>query len=130
MKQQTLALVVVLFALVACGKDKPKAVVATADAGTPILKQDDALAAKLAVAYPKIRCALAANQGAIATLYTDVGFADAVAYLSAFEVQAAANPAWAHKVTSDALAKPCVEPAAAATPTSPPAEPPTTGNTP
>ncbi len=129
MKQLPL-LVVALFVLAACGKEKPKPVVAVADAGGPALKQDDDLAAKLAAAYPKIRCALAANQNAVPTLYTDAGFADGTAYLKAFEVQAKANPSWARKVTSEALAKPCVEPPAAATPTTAPAAPPTTGNTP
>ncbi len=129
MKQLTL-LVAVLFALAACGKDKPKAAVVALDASAgPALQQDDALAAKLALAYPKIRCALAANQNNVATLYADLGFADATAYFKDFEVQAKANPAWARKVTTDALTKPCIEPPAAATPVAAPS-PPSTGNTP
>lgn len=131
MKQLPLTIALVL-ALAACGKDKPKAATA-ADAGGPVLKQDDELAAKLAAAYPKIRCALAANQNAVPSLYTDAGFANATEYFQAFTVQAEANPAWARKVTSTALAKPCVEPpAATAPPVAAPAaaEPPSTGNTP
>ena len=127
MKHLPLLFAVVL-SLTACGKDKPKAAASAADAATaPALKQDDALAAKLAAAYPKIRCALAANQNAAATLYEDGGFADSAAFFQAFDVQAKANPAWARKVTEDALAKPCVEPSAAATPTAPS---PSTGTTP
>lgn len=129
MKQLPLV-ILVLFALSACGKDKPKAVVAAVDAGAAALRQDDDLAAKLAAAYPKIRCALAANQNAVATLYTDAGFADGPAYLQAFDIQAKANPSWARKVTTEALAKPCVDPPVAATPTTPPAAAPSTGNTP
>lgn len=118
----------------ACGKDKPKPVVAV-DAGAGLaLKQDDDLASKLSAAYPKIRCALAAGQNATATLYTDLGFADATAYFRAFEIQAKANPEWARRVTEAALAHPCVEPAAAATPTAAPdatgAAQPATGNAP
>ncbi len=123
-------LFVAVFALAACGKDKPKPVAAAVDAqGGPALKQDDDLAAKLAAAYPKIRCALAANQNAVASLYADAGFANATEFFKSFEVQAKANPSWARKVTTEALAKPCVEPPAAATPAAAPA-PPSTGNTP
>ncbi len=129
MKHLPLLLFVVL-GLAACGKDKPKAVVAVADAGGPVLKQDDDLAAKLAAAYPRIHCALSANQHAVDSLYKDAGFADGPAYFQAFAVQADANPGWARKVTAEALAKPCVDPAVAAPPSSAPAAPPSTGNTP
>ena len=107
----------------ACGKDKPKPVpVAAVDAlAAPVLKQDDELAAKLAAAYGKIHCALAVGISATDALYTDAGFADGPEYFRAFQVQAAANPAWARKVSTDALVRPCLEarPAAAQ-----PAEPP------
>jgi hypothetical protein len=118
----------VLFA--SCGKDKPKAAAVVVDADVVAApKQDDDLAQKLAAAYPKIRCALAASVNATPSLYTDAGFADATAYLKAFDIQAKANPTWARKVTTDALAKPCVEPPAAATPTEASA-PSTPGKTP
>ena len=138
MKQQALLVALarvaaLTLACAGCGKDKSKAAVVAEDAaGTaPVLKQDDALAAKLAQAYPKIRCALAAGQNAAPTLYIDAGFADASTYLKAFDVQAKANPAWARKVTSEALAKPCVEPTVLAAPPTPPApELPTPGKTP
>ncbi len=130
MKHLPLLVIAVVLACAACGKAAPKAAVAVADvqAGSA-LKQDDDLAAKLAAAYPTIRCALAANQHAVASLYTDAGFADGPAFFRAFDVQAKANPIWARKVTSEALAKPCVEPPAAATPAAAPAAP-STGNTP
>ena len=121
MKQLPLLLALFL-TLAGCGKDKPKPVVVAADAGAALeQKQDDALAQKLATAYPKIRCALSASVNATPGLYTDAGFADATAYFKAFDVQAKANPSWARKVTADALAKPCVEPAVAATPPDAPA---------
>ena len=58
---------------------------------------------------------------ATASLYVDAGFADATEYFKAFDVQAKANPPWARKLTAEALAKPCLEPAAAVTPNEAPA---------
>lgn len=130
MLHKLLLLFAVALFFAGCGKDKPKPVAAAADAGAAAApKQDDDLAQKLAAAYPKIRCALAANVNATPGLYADAGFADSAAYFQAFDVQAKANPAWARKVTADALAKPCVEPPAAATPTEA-AAPSTPGKTP
>ena len=74
------------------------------------------MAAKIAAAYPKIRCALAAGVHASDTLYADFGFPTSKAYLDAFTVQADANPAWARKLVADATAKPCVDLPAPATP--------------
>lgn len=125
-----IAPVLFLLVLAACGKEKAKAETVASDAAVVAApKADEAIAAKLAAAYPRIRCALAAGINATETLYSDAGFADAAAYFHAFDVQAKANPKWAQTVTAQALAKPCVEPAAP-TPTAAPAAPAEAGGTP
>lgn len=114
MTQRWAALVALtLCALPACNKDKPPAPapVVAADVGPvePPKKEDPALAAKLAIAYPQIRCMLASGQRGPADLYTKAGFPTSEAFLTAFQIQADANPAWARGVISAALAKPCPE---------------------
>ena len=116
-------LALLLSTTVACGKSKP------ADAPTPApvtdavaeppKKEDPAVAAKLAAAYPKLRCLLGSGVRGADTIYQEAGFASPAAYSAAFQVQAAANPAWARALVGSTLAKPCVDLPKTPTPAAP-----------